>query len=460
MWPNILMMHIFTRSALAMMGAILAMGVVAPLKAETLFEALATAYATSPSLQAARAAVRSSDEGVPQALAGWRPTVSLNSSVGLQKSKTNITSEQDLVPRTYSADLSQSLYAGGRTVASTAQAKSNVLLARAQLKSAEQNVLSTGVTAFLDVLRDQARVQLTINNEIVLQRQLEATRDRFEVGEVTRTDVAQAEARLSGVVANRVDAEGDLASSRASYRQIFGVMPEALQPAPPLPNLPVTEAEALAIAEAENPSIAVALQQEAVAHHGVDDAKGRLLPTVDLTGRARRTDESSTENSDSQSYSVIASISIPLYQAGSVHALVRQSKELLNQRRIEVEEKRREVIEAASQAWARMTTTRSQISARIEAIRANEIALEGVRQEAEVGSRTTLDVLDAEQELLDSRVALVIAERDEYVAGYQLLATIGRLTALNIDLPVQTYDPERHYRKVRNKWWGWNITKD
>ena len=443
-----------------MMGAILAMGVVASLKAETLFEALAIAYATSPSLQAARAAVRSSDEGVPQALAGWRPTVSINSSIGLQKSETNVIREQDLVPRTYSADLSQSLYAGGRTVASTAQAKSNVLLARAQLKAAEQNVLSTGVTAYLGVLRDQARVQLTINNELVLRRQLEATRDRFEVGEVTRTDVAQAEARLSGVVANRVDAEGDLASSRASYRQIFGVMPETLQPAPPLPNLPATEAEALAIAEAENPTIAVVLQQAAVAHHGVGDAKGRLLPTVDLTGRARRTDESSTDNSDSQSYSVVASISIPLYQAGAVHALVRQSKELMNQRRIEVEETRREVIKAASQAWERMITTRSQIAARSEAIRANEIALEGVRQEAEVGSRTTLDVLDAEQELLDSRVALVIAERDEYVAGYQLLEAIGRLTAVNISLPVQIYDPERHYRKVRNKWWGWNATRD
>ena len=143
-----------------------------------------------------------------------------------------------------------------------------------------------------------------------------------------------------------------------------------------------------------------------------------------------------------------------------MHALVRQSKELLNQRRIEVEETRREVIKAASQAWERMPTTRSQIAARSEAIRANEIALEGVRQEAEVGSRTTLDVLDAEQELLDSRVALVIAERDEYVAGYQLLEAIGRLTAVNISLPVQIYDPERHYRKVHNQWWGWNTTRD
>jgi len=432
----------------------------APAQAETLFEALATAYTSNPSLQAARAAVRGSDEGVPQALAGWRPTVSLNGSLGVLKSKTGSTSEQNLIPRSYSADLSQSLYAGGRTVAGTAQAESAVQVARAQLKVVEQQILATGVTVFLDVLRDQARVQLNKNNELVLRRQLEATRDRFEVGEVTRTDVAQAEARLSGVVAERVDTEGSLASSRASYRRIFGVMPGSLQPAPPLPILPATEAEAVAIAEGENPSISEALNREAVARHGVEDATGRLLPRVDLTGRARGTDEISTENSDGTSYSLIAAVSIPLYQAGAVHSLVRQSKELLNQRRIEVEVSRRDVIEAASQAWERMTTTRSQISARSEAIRANEIALEGVRQEAEVGSRTTLDVLDAEQELLDSRVALVIAERDEYVAGYLLLAAIGRLTATHISLPVQIYDPGQHYQKVRNKWWGWNTSND
>ncbi len=433
---------------------------VAPASAESLFEALAMAYASNPTLQAARAAVRGSNEGLPQALSGWRPTVSLNGSAGLQQSKTNSTSKQDLFPRTYSADVSQSLYAGGRTVAETAQAESLVQVARSRLKVVEQRMLANMVTAFLDVLRDQARVQLNRNNEVVLRRQLEATRDRFEVGEVTRTDVAQAEARLSGVVAERVETEGALASSRASYRQVFGAMPGSLQPAPPLPALPVSEGEAVATAGVDNPNIAVALNNEAVARHGVKDASGRLLPTIDLTGRARGTDETVSENSDSTSYSLTASVSIPLYQAGAVHSVVRQAKELLNQRRIEVEESRRNVIVAASQAWERMTTTRSQISARTEAIRANEIALEGVRQEADVGSRTTLDVLDAEQELLDSRVALVIAERDEYVAGYQLLAAIGRLTAAHISLPVQIYDPSQHYQKVRGKWWGWNTSSD
>jgi TolC family type I secretion outer membrane protein len=295
---------------------------------------------------------------------------------------------------------------------------------------------------------------------VVLRRQLEATRDRFEVGEVTRTDVAQAEARLSGVVAERVETEGALASSRARYREIFGVMPGSLQPAPPLPDLPATESEAVATAETDNPNIAIALNNEAAARHGVEEATGRLLPTVDLTGRARGTDETTTENSDNTSYSLTAAVSVPLYQAGAVHSLVRQAKELLNQRRIEVEETRRGVVKAASQAWERMTTTRSQIAARAEAIRANAIALEGVRQEADVGTRTTLDVLDAEQELLDSRVAMVIAERDEYVAGYQLLAAIGRLTMVHISLPVQKYDPSEHYQKVRNKWWGWNTSSD
>ncbi|MBT3373362.1 MAG: TolC family outer membrane protein [Rhodospirillaceae bacterium] len=431
-----------------------------PAKAETLFEALASAYASNPTLQAARASVRTTDEGVPEALGGWRPTVSLSGTAGLQRSKTTGTTEQDLLPQTYSADVSQSLYAGGRTIASVKQAESDVQVARAQLTVTEQSVLLDGITAFLDVLRDQARVQLTKNNEVVLRRQLEATKDRFEVGEVTRTDVAQAEARLSGTVAVRVGAEGDLAEARASYRQVFGVMPGTLQPAPPLPNFPANEGEALAVAEAENPTLAVALNNETTARHAVEEAKGLLLPSVDLAGRLRRTDETSLEDTSTNSGSLNATVSIPLYQAGAVHAQVRQAKELLNQRRIEVEESRRDIIEAASQAWERLTTTQSQISARSEEIRANEIALEGVRQEAEVGSRTTLDVLDAEQELLNSRVALVIAERDEYVAGYFLLAAIGRLTAVNIGLPVQIYDPDQHYQKVRNKWWGWKTEKD
>ena len=430
----------------------------APAIGETLYEALASAYVGNPTLQAARYWVRNTDEGVPQALAGWRPTVSLNGSAGVESSKTTLSSEQNLTPRSYSVDVTQSLYTGGRTEAQTKQAESNVQLARAELAIAEQTVLLNGVTAFLDVLRDQARVQLTKNNELVLRRQLEATRDRFEVGEVTRTDVAQAEARLSGVIAIRVGAVGDLAASRASYRQVFGAMPGTLQPAPPLPSVPATETEAVTIAEAENPAIAVALHNESVAHYAVKAATGGLLPTVDLAGQIGRTDETTTENSNSRSISLNATVSIPLYQAGAVQSRVRQAKEFLHQRRIQVEKSRRDVIKAATQAWELLTTTQSQIAARSEEIRANYIAQEGVRQEAEVGSRTTLDVLDAEQELLDSSVALVVAERDEYVAGYQLLAAIGRLTALHIGLNVKIYDPDQHYQEVRDKWWGWNTS--
>ena len=432
----------------------------APAMAEDLFDVLASAYVGNPTLRAARAAVRTTDESVPQALAGWRPTVSLNGSSGFASSDTSATTRQDRMPISYSADISQSLYAGGGTVAATKQAESSVQLARAQLAVVEQTVLLDGVTAFIDVLRDFARVQLTKNNELVLRRQLEATRDRFEVGEVTRTDVAQAEARLSGVIAARVDAEGALASSRASYRQVFGVLPGTLQPAPLLPIVPATESEALAVADAENPEIALALHNETAARHAVNVAKADLLPTINLTGQVQRTDETTLENVSGSSNSINATVSIPLYQAGAVHARIREAKELLNQRRIEVERSRRDIAEATSQAWERLTTTRSQISARNDEIRANNIALEGVRQEAEVGSRTTLDVLDAEQELLNSSVALVVAERDEYVAGYLLLSAIGRLTARHIGLNVQFHDPDRHYQKVRNKWWGWNPPKD
>ncbi|MDP6816047.1 MAG: TolC family outer membrane protein [Alphaproteobacteria bacterium] len=432
----------------------------APAGAETLFDALVQAYVSNPELQARRAALRSVDEGVPQALSGWRPTVSLAGSAGLQRSRSTTTSNQSLTPRSYSLNLSQPLYSGGRTEAATRSAESDVAAARAQLATTEQQILLGGVTAFLDVLRDQARVQLTAGNESVLRRQLEATKDRFEVGEVTRTDVAQAEARLAGAIATRAAAQGDLATSRATYREVFGAPPGALQPAPPLPALPANEAEVIGIAEAENPEILAALHVEAAAAHAVDDATGRLLPSVDLVGRVLRSDETTFENNSSRADSINAEVTVPLYQAGAVHAAIRAAKETRNQRRIEVESTRRDVIESASKAWEQVESTRSQIAARSEEIRANEIALEGVRQEAEVGSRTTLDVLDAEQELLDARVALVISERNEYVAGYQLLAAVGRLTAQQIGLPVEIYDPEKHYRQIRNKWWGWKTPKD
>lgn len=427
---------------------------------ETLYDALAQAYISNPTLQAQRASVRAIDEGVPQALAGWRPTASATASAGVKQYKTSSISDQTLTPLSGALSVTQPLYSGGQTVSGTQSAEREVLAARANLRGVEQSVLLTGVTVYLDVLRDQARVQLTLNNEAVLTRQLEAARDRFEVGEITRTDVAQSEARLSGAKAIRVSAEGDLAAARASYEQVIGRAPGKLEPAPPLPGLPGNMADAINMAENQNPNINAAQQAEAAAGHDVRTAFGSLLPSISLVGTLQRTDEATIENSSARNDSLIAQLSVPLYQAGSVSSKVRQAKELRNQRRIEIEVARRFVVEETRQAWEALVASRSRIAAREQEVRANEIAMEGVKQEAAVGSRTTLDVLDAEQELLDARVALVVADRDEYVAGFRLLAAVGGLSASNLGLQVTPYDPNKHLDQVRDKWWGLDTPSD
>jgi TolC family type I secretion outer membrane protein len=424
--------------------------------AETLHEALAKAYATSPDLREARAALRVADEGVPQALSGWRPTLSLSGSGGVRRSDTSTSSTQTLAPVSGQLDLTQPLYRGGATVAGTQQAENLVLASRADLVETEQQVLLSGVTVYMDVLRDLARAQLTANNEQVLRRQLEATTDRFEVGEVTRTDVAQAEARLARTVAERLQAEGQLAVSRATYVRVVGGAPQNLTAAPPLPSLPATLQDGLGIGLEENPRIVSATFAERAASDAVRVAFAEVLPTVDLSGQVVRSRETSFENVSSESESLLARVTVPIYQSGVVHARVREAKEFRNQRRIQAEQVRREIIELITQAWELLSTARSNVKARLEEVRANQIALEGVRQEAAVGSRTTLDVLDAEQELLDARVALVVAERNEYVAGFTLLSAVGRLTVAGLGVPVEAYDPTTHYNRVRDQYWGWD----
>lgn len=430
-------------------------------RAETLSGALAKAYATSPDLHDARANLRAVDERVSQAISGWRPTLSLSGSGGYERSDSASTSvasrpTQHLNPLSGNFEVVQPLYTGGKTVAAIRQAENEILAARSSLRSAEQSVLLDAVSAYMDVLRDQARLQLTAKNEEVLRRQLEATQDRFDVGEVTRTDVAQAEARLARATADRISAEGQLAVSGATYERVVGEKPQDLAAAPPLPSLPASLNDALLIGLDENPDLEFANHTERAAKDAVRVAFGDLLPTLDLEGRVQRSRETSFEDQTSENDSILARVTIPLYQSGIEHSRVREAKERQNQRRVQVEQARRQVIEQVTQAWEVLTTARSNITARREQVRANEIALEGVREEASVGSRTTLDVLDAEQELLDARVALLESERDEYVAGFSLLGAVGRLSVRLLDVPVESYDPTAHYDKVRNKWWGWD----
>ncbi len=428
----------------------------APAMAQSLNEALIQTYQSNPTLSAARAQLRATNEGVPQALSNWRPLVEVQGSGG-KAYDDNIRPTGDSEGRSPAgAELvvTQPLYRGGRTVAGTERAANEVLAERARLESTEQDVLLSAVTAYADVWRDQSVLTLNVNNEQVLARQLEATQDRFDVGELTRTDVAQSESRLSSATADRIGAEGNLSSSRATFENVIGVYPQSLDQ-PSLPgDLPRTQDEVIGAAENNNPGVRATSYDERAALRSVREVEGELLPSVNLQGSVGYQHERASRTSEGTSAEVLAVVSVPLYQQGSVSSRVRESKQVASQRRLQVREALRQAREDAISAWESLLTARAQISALEQSVRANEIALEGVRQENAVGARTVLDVLDAEQELLDAQVSLVSAQRDEIVATYRVLSAIGRMTAGDLGLDTAIYDPQSDYNAVREKWFG------
>jgi len=431
----------------------------APAGAETLTDALVEAYRRNPTLEAQRARLRSVNENLPQALAGWRPTVRLSGDVGKQVIDTSpsVRSQPEYrSPNTVSMTLSQPIYRGGRTVAATNRAENQIKAERARTQVTEQTVLLDVVNAYVNVVRDEAVLNLNVNNEQVLRRNLEAVRDRFEVGEVTRTDVAQAESRLARATADRIQAEGSLASSRAVYQRVVGTLPGALE-APPIPSsVPTSRENALSAAAAENPNVVFSDFTERAARDDVDVNSGELLPTLSLDGTVSRSEETTTTGLEAESARITATLSMPLYQSGAVASRVRQSKEVASQRLMEVDAARRTAVEAAARAWDSLQTARAGIVSFEAQVRAAEIALAGVREENAVGSRTVLDVLDAEQELLTARVNLVRSRRDEVVAAYELNTAVGRLTAQALGLPVEILDVEQHYRQTRGRWWEYD----
>jgi TolC family type I secretion outer membrane protein len=442
--------------------------------AETLNEAMASAYANNPTLQAARAQLRQVDEQVPQALANWRPTVDIEGDIGAQWEKDQLSGGAALAngvgvgnangqransraPKSVSLNLTQPIYRGGRTVAQRDQAENLVSAGRAQLTNVEQQILLQAVTAYVDVLRDLRVLDLTKNNEEVIGEQLKATRERFDVGEVTKTDVSQAEARLARAVADRIQAQGNLTSSRAIYRQVIGVAPGKLD-VPDLPGgLPTGEEETIALSE-NAPVVTESVFLERASRDGTDVVFGELLPTISLIGQVGADDEVTQENRSTTTAGIFAQVVIPLYQAGGVESRVRESKQLTAQRRQELDEARRQATQDATTAWQALETALAQIESFTAEVKSTQVALDGVRQEQQVGLRTVLDVLDAQQEVLNSQVSLVVARRDSIVAAYQTLGAVGTLTAAHLELPVELYDPEKHYREVRNKWWGLNAS--
>jgi outer membrane protein len=434
----------------------------------TLQEALTAAYANNPQLQAARAQLRSVDENVPQALAGWRPTVILNGTAGYGDgftreilsgfaggSATSLNFRNDRGIATGTATVTQPLYRGGHTRAQTNQAENRVRAQRATLIAQEQTTLLDTVNAYVGVIENQQLLALNINNEQVLAEQLRATSDRFRVGEITRTDVAQAEASLAGATAQRQTAEGNLATARATYqRQIGFLPPNDLLPPQPL-RLPVRgEQEAVTLASANNPNVIAQAFNDAQAKDAVDVAFSQLMPQLSLQGQTFQLNNSSARSNKVNGYQVTANLSVPLYQGGSEYSAVRQARQTEQQTRKQLDDARRAAIQQAIQSWETLVAAKATADSTRSQIRANQIALEGVEREAIVGSRTTLDVLNAQQALFSSQVTLVQNLAAVITASYTVASAIGRLTARDLNLAVPLYDETKYYQAVRNRWFG------
>lgn len=453
-------MKVLSRMAVALAGSVSLLAIGATAHAQSLEDTLTTAYNSNPSLQAERARLRTTEEGEVQARSARLPSVSADASISRQHTESQSTfviggnrvasnSESDSTPKNYSLSASQSIYRGGRTDGAIDQASALVMAGREGLRAVEQTVLVDAVTAFMDVRRDQEVVSIRRNNVDVLAQQLQAARDRFEVGEITRTDVAQAEARLSGAQAQLSAAQAQLAASRAAYQRVTGEPPATLEEPPALPPLPDALADAAELAFNNSPQLLAAQYSEEAAQHAIRVARGALRPEVSIQATASAARDSNFSGDERDSTSIVGRVSMPIFTGGLNRSRVRAAVAQEEQARHQVREARRLVTEGVTNAWSGYVTSLAVIESSQQAVRANEIALEGVQQEAFVGIRTTLDVLNAEQELLDSRLTLVTAERDSYVAGYRLLQAMGLLSAEGLGLDVQPYESDPATRAPR-----------
>ena len=430
--------------------------------AETISGALSRAYSGNPDINQQRASVRASDENVPRAMSGYRPRVTATADAGRQWTESDIHGVPKTIktvsnPRGVGLSVTQNLWNGNRTENGVRQAESGVFAARETMRQTEQTVLQNGATAYMNVLRDTAILNLRKNNISVIEEQLRQTRNRFQVGEVTRTDVAQAEASLAQARSDYFAAQSNLQSSVASYRQVIGVEPKRLEPARPIEALlPKSMVAAVQVSQVEHPAVQAALHNVDAQALNVKVVEGELYPTIGVTGSvAKRYDPSGLSiGSQSLSASIVGSISVPIYEGGEVYARARQAKELLGQARLQADLQRDAVRALVVSTWGQLETAKAQIVSGQAAVTAAEIALNGVREEAKVGQRTTLDVLNAQQALLNTRVLLVTAQRDRVVASYAVMAATGRLSAQNLNLKVANYDARAHFDQVKDKWIG------
>ncbi|MFD0933639.1 TolC family outer membrane protein [Methylobacterium trifolii] len=457
-----------TRSVVRLAGIAVTAGLAAglatprPASSETLESALARAYGGNPQLNVSRALTRVRDEDVAIAQSGYRPTAAINVQAGVTQQEGNLagsTLNQLSKPASAGLTVTQTLFNGFQTDNRTRQAESGVFSQRETLRTTEMTVLYAAVQAYMNVLSDTATLELRRNNVEVLEEQLRQTRDRFNVGEVTRTDVAQAEARLAGARSDVSAAESALRTSIGVYRQNIGVEPRQLAPGRPLDRyVPANIDAAITIGLKEHPAILSALHAVDAAEAQVKVYEGTLYPTLSVQGGVQQAYDQTLANTNGYSASVLGRLTIPLYQGGQEYAQIRQAKESVGQSRIQAEFVRDQVRAQVVDFWGRLEAAKARVIASQAQVQANEVALNGVREEARVGQRTTLDVLNAQQELLNARVALITAQRDRVIFSYGVVQAIGRLTARYTAVPVAAYSPKTHFDQVKDLWFGVRTT--
>ena len=460
------------RVAMGAAVALLANWSLTPALADTMGAALVRAYQNNPQLNAQRAQVRSTDENVPQALSGYRPRVALTGSAGYQYTDTQTNSGSGVpngpiiqtithganAPRSVGATVSQTLFNGQQTANKTRAAESQVSGAREALRVLEQTVLLAAATIYMDYLRDAAIVEVQRSNVRVLEQTLKQTRDRLKMGEVTRTDVAQSEAQLAAGKTQLLTADANLTTTRANFRRIIGNEPEALAPGSPVDRfLPGSLPGAVDLGLIENPNVTAAMFGIDVNYLQVKVNEGALLPTVTLQASVQQSYEQTLTFFRQFGASAIAQVSVPVYQGGAEYSLIRQSKETLAQQRLNLEQVRDQTRANVVTAWGQLVAGKAQVASAQSQVTASEIALNGVREEAKAGQRTTLDVLNAQQALVNARVALVTAQHDRVVASYAVLTAVGRLSPQVLNLATTVYDPSVHYHQVRDSWFGVRI---
>ena len=441
--------------------------------AETIGDALTNAYNHNPSLNSGRANLRAVDEGVPIAKAGMRPRVSVNSYLGAQQNRF-VQRQDDLtipddpnrytvwnlqegrsVARSAGITVEQPIFDGFKAKNTMSAAESAVFAEQQRLRFLEQKVLFDTASTYMNVLRDTAALKLQQNHVMVLEEQLRQTKERFEAGQITLTDVAQAQSRLAAGQAQESAARAMLEASIGAYQQVVGQLPKKLAPAAPIDKfLPRTREEAERIAASEHPMILAALHDADASDFDIKSIEADFLPKLSIVADVFTQTNMNIIYDRNIAGMIGGRLNVPLYDGGSTSAQLRQAKEIAGKKKLDADVARAEIMSLTRATWANLQSSRTRMIAAQAQITAAERALYGVREEAKAGLRTTLEILNAQQELLNARIALIIAQRERVVASYGLMATIGRLSMDNLGVGAAYYEPERHYNQVKDSWGG------